>query len=97
MRQTVKTLRRGRNHIGRRADYSWHTNHQSSFMGVMNTSLRFLVPAAGVVIGVLFGMTIGEFLVVGLEKPFANMQFVCASVGAIVGYFAGYLVERQNR
>ena len=63
----------------------------------MNSAFRFLVPAAGVVIGILFGVTIGEVLVVSVGKPITNVQFVCASVGAILGYFVGYLVERQNR
>ncbi|MEQ8666890.1 MAG: hypothetical protein RIC16_14310 [Rhodospirillales bacterium] len=63
----------------------------------MGSSLRFLVPAAGVVIGILFGATIGEVLIIGLEKPFEHVQSVCAAVGAIFGYFAGFLVERQNR
>lgn len=63
----------------------------------MHASFRFLVPASGVVIGALLGLTLGEVVIVAVTGKVLNSAMLGGGVGAILGYFVGFLIERQSR
>ncbi len=59
--------------------------------------VRFLVPASGAVMGLFLGLVVGQVFRVYLEGLIVDLTYPAGLVGVILGYFAGYLLERRYR